>query len=235
MLLSLSQFLIGRRGKRERKKKPLVIKRKTALAISIHGEEKTPPAALSSLRTLRDVDDDPCFSFQFLLVALIYITSPAICINCFFFLKLLAGSAPGGFHLLLCSTRRVSASLASCWYARKKQKSRSSLSFSSSDYLCRLSTFWLARSLCVCALSKCVNATTRRKIKQEKNKFFSSSSLCLVCKCHFFPFSFSFPAFLNGLRNESRDVAVSQLLHYLPLLRPANSDGVRGYIHLLPG
>ncbi|XP_046437497.1 protein Smaug homolog 1-like isoform X1 [Daphnia pulex] len=43
------------------------------------------------------------------------------------------------------------------------------------------------------------------------------------------------PAFLNGLRNESRDVAVSQLLHYLPLLRPANSDGVRGYIHLLPG
>nr|SVE84262.1 EOG090X06H8 [Daphnia pulex] len=42
-------------------------------------------------------------------------------------------------------------------------------------------------------------------------------------------------AFLNGLRNESRDVAVSQLLHYLPLLRPANSDGVRGYIHLLPG
>lgn len=48
----------------------------------------------------------------------------------------------------------------------------------------------------------------------------------------FFPFSL---AFLNGLRNESRDVAVSQLLHYLPLLRPANSDGVRGYIHLLPG
>nr|CAG4637018.1 EOG090X06H8 [Ceriodaphnia reticulata]SVE72943.1 EOG090X06H8 [Ceriodaphnia reticulata] len=44
-----------------------------------------------------------------------------------------------------------------------------------------------------------------------------------------------FHAFLNGLRNESRDVAVSQLLHYLPLLRPANSDGVRGYIHFLPG
>nr|CAG4641703.1 EOG090X06H8 [Eurycercus lamellatus] len=42
------------------------------------------------------------------------------------------------------------------------------------------------------------------------------------------------PAFLNGLRNESRDVAVSQLLHYLPLLRPANADGVRGYVHLLP-
>nr|CAG4648662.1 EOG090X06H8 [Polyphemus pediculus] len=41
-------------------------------------------------------------------------------------------------------------------------------------------------------------------------------------------------AFLNGLRNESRDVAVSQLLHYLPLLRPANTDGVRGYIRLLP-
>lgn len=41
-------------------------------------------------------------------------------------------------------------------------------------------------------------------------------------------------AFLNGLRNESRDVAVSQLLHYLPLLRPANSDGVRSYVHLLP-
>ena len=41
-------------------------------------------------------------------------------------------------------------------------------------------------------------------------------------------------AFLNGLRNESRDVAVSQLLHYLPLLRPANTDGVRGYDQLLP-
>nr|CAG4650161.1 EOG090X06H8 [Sida crystallina] len=41
-------------------------------------------------------------------------------------------------------------------------------------------------------------------------------------------------AFLNGLRNESRDVAVSQLLHYLPLLRPANPDAVRGYLHLLP-
>lgn len=213
-----------------------MIKRKTALAISIHGEKKTPPAALSSLRTLRDVDDDPCFSFQFLLVALIYITSPAICINCFFFLKLLAGSAPGGFHLLLCSTRRVSASLASCWYARKKQKSRSSLSFSSSDYLCRLSTFWLARSLCVRSLKLCqCHKKEKNKTRKKKKKFFSSSSLCLVCKCHFFPFLFSFPAFLNGLRNESRDVAVSQLLHYLPLLRPANSDGVRGYIHLLPG
>jgi len=41
-------------------------------------------------------------------------------------------------------------------------------------------------------------------------------------------------AFLDGLRNESREVAVSQLLHYLPLLRPANSDGVGNYVHLLP-
>nr|CAG4638457.1 EOG090X06H8 [Cyclestheria hislopi] len=41
-------------------------------------------------------------------------------------------------------------------------------------------------------------------------------------------------AFLSGLRNESRDVAVSQLLHYLPLLRPANQEAARGYIRLLP-
>ena len=68
-----------------------------------------------------------------------------------------------------------------------------------------------------------------------------------VCQCHFgqayyiYTFVLSFvgasffcAAFLNGLRSESRDVAVSQLLHYLPLLRPANAEGVRGYVHLLP-
>jgi hypothetical protein len=80
VLLSLSQFSDREKGK-ERKKKPLVIKRKTALAISIHGE-KTPPAALSSL--LRDVDDDPCFSFQFLLVAYIHNESCYMHQLCFF-------------------------------------------------------------------------------------------------------------------------------------------------------
>ena len=39
---------------------------------------------------------------------------------------------------------------------------------------------------------------------------------------------------MNGLRNEPRDVAVSQLLHHLPLLRPTNTDAAGGYIHLLP-
>ena len=63
-------------------------------------------------------------------------------------------------------------------------------------------------------------------------------ALLLLCPLIYFSgflnFLFLGIAFLNGLRNESRDVAVSQLLHYLPLLRPANADGVRGYVHLLP-
>ena len=55
-----------------------------------------------------------------------------------------------------------------------------------------------------------------------------------ACFIFYFIYIFYFAAFVNGLRNEARDVAVSQLLHYLPLLRPNNTDAARGYIHLLP-